>query len=449
MSDDRKNFRIACYVAAGGIFIGLLAMIFSGMARFKDEPKPEEDQKFTKKKSGAVKLSDISWGKSDRKKSSRVNLPSEKEPDDPKRGLPGEVILKGNSEQELIFLLTRAMDAGGKPEDIIKKLLTAKVKFDTPEQAQAFRDALGDGDVSDNNYVVLAPEFPDTEGGTNAPRATPGDEREGGNVSGENLLPFGDRALQFLGVEDDNSNWGHDLTIAILDSGVYPHDSLMTGIEIKQLDLVGTPEDPQADYTGHGTAVADIAHTVAPGADLLSVRVLDSDGVGDTFNVAQGIVAAVDNGARVINLSLGSYGDSIVLQDAVNYALDNGAAVVAATGNDGIEQVSYPAAYDGVIGVSAVDAAGQFADFSNSGDTVDFGAPGVGVLTAWEEDGQANFSGTSAAAPFVAGAIAATMTNNPGFTTEQAIQRLQQNAQDSGEAGVDTQTGHGILNLER
>ena len=174
---------------------------------------------------------------------------------------------------------------------------------------------------------------------------------------------------------------------------------------------------------------------------------MDSDGIGDTFTVAQGIVAAADNGANIINLSLGSYGDSVVLRDAIDYANERGTSIVAATGNDGIEQVSYPAAYEKVIGVSAIDASGEFAGFSNYGDSVDIGAPGVGINTAWEQDGEVSFSGTSAASPFVAGAIAATITRNQGYTVGQAADKVQQSALDAGAAGEDPQTGNGILQL--
>lgn len=441
MTPNSNNFRVFAYLGAGGVFIGLLAFIFLAFPHTKRWKLPTETS------STETQQSPFRTGSGDQRRGGgkRISEPSEsselERANDP--SLPGEVIIRANSREELAKLFTRALEAGGQYKDLIPELLAARLQFPTREAADKFRDSLGDGDISDQNYIVMAPDFPDTQGG--APRTpNPGDGNQ--NTSTETLKPFGDRALEFLGVTEDNSEWGKGVTIAILDSGVYAHESL-TGINIKQIDLVQTEENPDADYTGHGTAVADIAHLVAPSADILSVRVLDSDGIGDTFTVAQGIVAAADNGANIINLSLGSYGDSVVLRDAIDYANERGTSIVAATGNDGIEQVSYPAAYEKVIGVSAIDASGEFAGFSNYGDSVDIGAPGVGINTAWEQDGEVSFSGTSAASPFVAGAIAATITRNQGYTVGQAADKVQQSALDAGAAGEDPQTGNGILQL--
>ena len=115
---------------------------------------------------------------------------------------------------------------------------------------------------------------------------------------------------------------------------------------------------------------------------------------GDSFTLAEGIVAAVDQGAKVLSLSLGSGGEGIVLRKAVDYALKKGAVIVASAGNDALSQVTYPAAYSDVIGVSAVDAAGKLADFSNIGEGVNLAAPGIGLHSAWLDDGEVSFSGT-------------------------------------------------------
>ena len=444
MSTSANNFRLYAYLGAGGIFLALLAFIFFGFP----DPKPMaplvEEDKPIKKKQLQPRLQKSTLGGSKR----LADGPADGEGSEENRSIiPGEVIIHGKSEAELQLIYSMALEAGGELKGGIRQLLALRMQFPSKEAADKFRESLGDGDYGDSNYIVLAPDFPTDEELAGRSPTTVSDQPNRNTNGTTGLQPFGDGALEFLGVTEDNSAWGQDLTIAILDSGVYAHESL-SGINIKQYDLVETPEDPQADYTGHGTAVADIAHLVAPSADILSVRVLDSEGIGDTFTVAEGIITAADNGANVINLSLGSYGDSYVLREAVDYATDRGVAVVAASGNDGLEQVSYPAAYENVIGVTAVDAAGQFADFSNTGDGVDLGAPGVGIYTAWEEDGQVSFSGTSAAAPFVAAAIAANQTRNPGYTTAQAAARLRQSAKDTGEAGVDPQTGAGIITLE-
>ncbi len=441
MSLNPNRFRLAAYVGVGAIFLGLLAFIFFA---FPDPAPPE----FPQEAAQAKKKNFQSGSALGNERGKRISDPSDADADESVNdsSLAGEVILRAGSKEELAGLFTRALQSGGEFKGLIRELSAARIKFPSRDAAEKFRDSLDDSDSTDSNYIVMAPDFPtDDELNGQAP-ATPG-ERTSQNVSGDALQPFGDGALEFLGITVDNSEWGRDLIIAVLDSGVYPHESL-TGINIKQIDLVQTAEDPQADYTGHGTAVADIAHRVAPSADLLSVRVLDSQGIGDTFSVAQGIIAAADNGANVINLSLGSYGDSGVLRDAVEYAVSKGVAVVAASGNDGINQVSFPAAYDSVIGVSAVDATGQYASFSNYGDSIDLGAPGVGVYTAWDADGRAQFSGTSAASPFVAGAIAATISLNPGYTVSQAVERVMSTARDTGASGQDQQTGQGVIHFD-
>ena len=441
MPANPNQFRLFAYLAAAAVFFGLLAFMFLAAPDVKKMKLPTDQSRAEKNGSAFAKGS----GSQGRRGTKRISDPSEnveaeEEPEKNDPSIAGELVLRADSKEELQKIWSRALAAGAIPKGVLLELPAARVKFPTREAADKFRDSVGD-EAADANFLVMAPDFPDTS-------PNPNQDPNTGNTSTAGLEPFGNRALDFLGVTEDNSGWGEGVTVAILDSGVYPHEAL-AGTSIKQMDLVGTADDPQADYTGHGTAVADIVHSVAPRADLLSIRVLDSDGIGDTFTVAQGIIAATDNGADVINLSLGSYGNSVVLHDAVNYAAERGTAVVAATGNDGIEQVSYPAAYDNVIGVTAVDATGAFAEFSNFGDEVDLGAPGVGVNTAWEEDASVAFSGTSAATPFVAGAIAATITINEGYTTEQAAARIQHGAEDTGETGKDPLTGEGILQIDQ
>ncbi|MGI9241845.1 MAG: S8 family peptidase [Verrucomicrobiales bacterium] len=441
MSQKSDRIRLGAYLGVGAIFLGLLAFIFLAFPDLTAGDFPKEAKQARKKNFQSGSSLGDERGKSITDPSDAEGADAENDP-----SLAGEVILRADSKEELALRFSHALESGGEFQGLIKELIAARFKFPTREAADRFRESLGDPDGADSNYIVMAPDFPTDEELSGQAPTTPG-ERTSQNVSGQVLEPFGNGALEFLGVTGDNSEWGRDLVIAVLDSGVYAHESL-TGINIRQIDLVQTAEDPQADYTGHGTAVADIAHLLAPAADLLSVRVLDSQGIGDTFSVAQGIIAAADNGADVINLSLGSYGDSSVLRDAVEYAVSRGSAVVAASGNDGINQVSFPAAYDSVIGVSAVDANGQYASFSNYGEGIDLGAPGVGVYTAWDEDGQAQFSGTSAASPFVAAAIAATISLNPGYTVNQAVEKVLSTAQDTGENGVDPQTGQGVIHFD-
>ena len=116
--------------------------------------------------------------------------------------------------------------------------------------------------------------------------------------------------------------------------------------------------------------------------------------------MAEGIVLAVDKGCSVINLSLGGQESSEILKAAVDYAESKGVILVAAAGNDGFSEVSFPARYDSVIGVTALSPDGRVADFSNFGDGVDLAAPGVGIVSAWNDNGYAIFDGTSSASSF-------------------------------------------------
>ncbi|MEO0055494.1 MAG: hypothetical protein RLZZ50_1441, partial [Verrucomicrobiota bacterium] len=196
-----------------------------------------------------------------------------------------------------------------------------------------------------------------------------------------------------------------------------------------------------------GTAVAALVASVAPAAGLLSVRVTAPDGASDAFAVAQGIYAAVEAGARVINISLGGHATSPVLGEAIEHAIASGAAVVAAAGNDQAAALAWPAAYPGVVSVGATDAAGRQAIFSNSGEGLQLTAPGYVVQTKGPAGEPIGFSGTSASAPVVAGALATVLSQSPGLSPAEAADILASHANDGGPAGADNDYGRGTLNL--
>jgi subtilisin family serine protease len=261
------------------------------------------------------------------------------------------------------------------------------------------------------------------------------------------LRAFGMPATAIVGglVEGDGSG----VIVAVLDSGLSDHPQF-DAVDIASLDLTGASlGGPGAE---HGTAVASIIGGrtgIAPASELLIIRVLDRDGVGSAFDVAKGIVTAVDEGARVLNLSLGMYQDTSVLHDAVRYAADHDVIMVAAAGNDGYTQIAYPAAYPEVLSVTAVDAAGRQAVFPNQSDLIDFAAPGVGILTAKEDEGTMLFTGTSAAAPFVSGTLAAMLSADPALSSTEAVHRMQRYLDDAGAPGVDSVYGAGLVNWDR
>jgi thermitase len=246
------------------------------------------------------------------------------------------------------------------------------------------------------------------------------------------------------------------ITIAVLDTGVdLNHPDLISKLMVGY-DFVNDDAVP-FDDNGHGTHVAAIAASatnngigtagVSWGARILPVKVLDQAGNGTYARVAQGIIWATDWGAQVINLSLGGPNPSQVLQQAVDYAHQRGVVLVAATGNSGIQGVLYPARYDPVIAVAAVDSANNRAGFSNFGPEVDLAAPGVAVYAAYPGGGYGYRSGTSMSAPHVAGA-AALLASLPGSHAALVRWQLEATALDLGTAGRDSYFGSGLIQLD-
>jgi thermitase len=216
------------------------------------------------------------------------------------------------------------------------------------------------------------------------------------------------------------------------------------------------------DENGHGTHVTGIAAaetnndtgvaSASWGARAMIVRVLDEYGDGYYFDIAAGMVYAADNGAQVINLSLGGESASQLLQDAANYAYNKGALVVAAAGNNG-GPVLYPAACDHVVAVAATDANDQRLSFSNQGPEIDIAAPGDSIISTWLPPYLYYYKrGTSMAAPHVSAAAALLWSWRPNWSNQQVEQRLETQADDVNSdlyPGPDPYLGWGRLNLYR
>jgi predicted CXXCH cytochrome family protein len=209
------------------------------------------------------------------------------------------------------------------------------------------------------------------------------------------------------------------------------------------------------DDNGHGTHLAGIIGAsvnnaigiagVAPNTRILPVKVLDNTGYGDYARVAEGITYATDMGARIINLGFAGLGSSQMLQDAVDYAIAHGVLVVAASGNGGLNTTFYPAAYPGVIAVSAVDGSLNWAPFSSSGDHISLVAPGVGIYSTYLGGTYKAFSGTSMASAHVSG-VAALLAGQPQFATADNLRSaLLGSAFDLGSPGKDPYFGFGIV----
>ena len=273
----------------------------------------------------------------------------------------------------------------------------------------------------------------------------PGPER-GSPQAG--LVGFYDGVLDWLGVTADHAQWGAGVRIAVLDTGILPHPAL-PGLS-RSIAITPFPED-LGKTNGHGTAVASLAAGVAPAAEFISIRVGDDSGRADSFALAAGILAAVDAGAQIINISMGTTEDNPLIREAVLHAHDHQVLIVAAAGNSERAEATYPAAYPTVISVGAVDARGEHLDFSNYGTYLSLTAPGYAIDAAWPGNRIARVSGTSASAPLVSGAIAATMSSHGGpvMSARQAAEIVMSHSNEAGIPGPDSEYGVGILNLAR
>ena len=268
----------------------------------------------------------------------------------------------------------------------------------------------------------------------------------------EGAVPIGAGLLQSLGISGDNSSWGKGILIAILDTGVMSNPAFKS--RISSIDLVPLPAD-LSKQNGHATAVASmiigqgqLTPGVAPISDILSIRIADDNGQSNSFLLASGILAAVDGGAKIINISMGSDYSSPLITMALEYAYASGVMVVAAVGNNGTNQVSHPAADPGVYGIGAVDRRDDPMAFSNTGEEVAISTAGFEINAAWQSDQAAAVSGTSFSSPIFVGAVAGLATAK-GISIQKAADLLISVANDGGVAGADPVLGAGTLDIGR
>ncbi len=256
----------------------------------------------------------------------------------------------------------------------------------------------------------------------------------------------------------DVTSGSSDVVIAILDTGV---DGGHSDLKDKIVDSVNYTNSPSADDVyDHGTHVAGIAAAATNNSigvaglgydsSILNVKVLGDDGAGYHGWVAAGIIWAAQNGAHVINMSLGSRFGSELLEDAVNYAWEQGVVVVAAAGNGGNYSLRYPAAYVNCIAVAATNENDDRASWSNYGDWVDLAAPGDSIYSTLRGGTYGKRSGTSMASPHVAGLAALLFTvvsdeNGNGRLNDEVRARIELTCDDIGVSGI----GAGRINAYR
>lgn len=248
---------------------------------------------------------------------------------------------------------------------------------------------------------------------------------------------------------------GKGTKIAVIDTGISTHEDLVIAGGVAFTDYTTSYQDDN----GHGTHVAGIIGAknntigtigVAPDANIYAVKALDADGSGYVSDIISGIDWSITNQMNIINLSLGLSSESLALKEVVNKAYNSGVLVVAAAGNSGKtdgtgDTVNYPARYDSTIAVAATNSLDARAYFSSTGMAVDVAAPGDRILSTFIGNQYVYMSGTSMAAPYVAGNLALLKQADPMLSASDLRKKLESNVVDLGLVGKDTFFGFGLI----
>jgi minor extracellular protease Epr len=248
---------------------------------------------------------------------------------------------------------------------------------------------------------------------------------------------------------------GVPVTIGMIDTGVNPDHAAFDGVA---LDVIGGAHvDFDASGEIHGTAVAAVlaghpesrSPGLVPWMPLLAVDVFHRDGGderADVMALVKGLETLADRGVAVINLSLAGPPNVVLEETLQRLADEKGIVLVAAAGNAGPRaRPRYPAGYETVIAVTAVDRGGRIYRRAVGGPHIDLAAPGVDVWTAASISGGRGKTGTSFAAPYVTAAVALILQANPALTPDEVMAVLANSAKDVGDEGYDPIFGHGLL----
>jgi subtilisin family serine protease len=363
--------------------------------------------------------------------------------------VPGELVVSFTPEATATNEERAISRAGGDIEERIDSIDAAVVSVDPDRTDSVTKKLLRDRYVEhvEPNFVVRAARLPN-------------DKSFGEQWGLRNLGHFGGRAGADLGATEAwDVTVGGAIPVAVVDTGVsFKHPDLVTNAWVNPGDPLNGKDDDGDSFSddlngadflngdaipeddgGHGTHVAGIIGAQGNNAvgitgvnweaQVMGLKFLDGNGEGNTADAANAIDYAIDHGARVINASWGGPAFSMALYSAIRRANENGVLFVAAAGNDGVNADSspdYPAAFDlpNVISVAATDRSDRLLDFSNYGaKSVDLAAPGDDVYSTVpllsDPTGYAAYSGTSMAAPFVAGAAALYLSKFPQATHDQ------------------------------
>lgn len=359
--------------------------------------------------------------------------------------LPGEIIVKFQSDVGRVGAQNSLRAEGLRPLEVLPETGLMRVEVKPGQEAQAINELLARGDVAyaTYNYKIYA-------------LGDPNDTYYGNQWGLKNAQDHDIDAPEAWNIYTGGSN----ITIAVIDTGVdLDHPDLVAKI-VAGKDFVNN-DSLADDDNGHGTHVAGIAAAsgnngigiagVSWGAQVMPLKILNSAGNGSTADLAEAIIYAADNGAKIINMSLGASCGSgwPDVEDAVNYAVGKGVLLVAASGNNYSTPVLCPGAINGVMAVGATDSSDARPAYSTYGTAVDVAAPGSSIYSTYSGGYYASLTGTSMASPHVAGLAALLWSFAPGMNYNQVESMIEQTADDLGEAGKDNYFGYGRINAQR
>lgn len=245
--------------------------------------------------------------------------------------------------------------------------------------------------------------------------------------------------------------------VAVIDQGVDKNHPELKGQVISSYNANDPMNQTMPDF--HGTHVSGIiaakkgngvgGYGVNPNAKILSYDVFDRSQGASDYNIADAILKAVHDKAKVINMSLAGYAPSPIIEEAVKTAIKNNVTIVAAASNESIDEPAYPASYEGVISVGSTNAKNKLSWYSNYGPTVDLVAPGEDIYAPlYDYEKKSTFekmSGTSMASPVVAGVASLLLSKHPNLKPEQIEYILEHTAKDLGAKGYDTKYANGLV----
>ena len=352
----------------------------------------------------------------------------------------GEALLRFKDDESYQKFLAAAKSLGLDIRGQIPGLRTVRVGANNfSDLKNALRPFADDLDSVAPNTIASIPTLPN--------------DREPANRS-TNSAPLGFESTpiaEFLGIPTGSTNLGAGATVAVIDSGIDLSADVFAGRNIRFTDILDpTNTAPIDNYQdGHGTPVTGLIAELAQEADFDIFRVVGEDGVTNAFSIAEAITLAIENNPSVINISLGGPDPNPVLLEAVNQALAAGIPLTVATGNEGQNGPSYPAAYPGVYGITSVDANNQVLDFSNQllTDGLGFSAPGIGVPIFGSDGVELLGSGTSFSSP-IAAAAGIIIAQEFGVTPVEAFTIVSGFSIDRGSPGPDPDYGFGTPDLQ-